>query len=178
MARHLRSGRRSIALAGALLAGLFLALPAGPILAAPSTFDWDAHDWPSESLSETYSGIGSPATDLTFTFSGDTNRFTNNSPDTNQTLTGGLSPAQDTLFSSFNFSSASQSITLTIDLSLPASGVSLVVFDIDRDTPASSGTEHVTISALDSQGSPVLPALTAADPACVSFTGNTANGLC
>ncbi|HJS28195.1 MAG TPA: hypothetical protein VJ768_01135, partial [Anaerolineales bacterium] len=48
--------------------GLSFFLITGRISAAPSVFDWDANSWPLGSLSEIYTGIGQPASVLTFTF--------------------------------------------------------------------------------------------------------------
>ena len=63
-----------------------------PISAAPSIFDWDVNEWPLGLLTRTYTGIGSPPTDFTFTFTGDTDKFYPSSPETNQIITAGITP--------------------------------------------------------------------------------------
>ena len=130
-----------------------------PVIAAPSIFDWDVNSWPLGSLTQRYTGIGSPLTDFTFTFSGDTSRFESNSPETNQIITGGISPPQNALFFAVKNMSGSESITLTIDLSIKVTDVSFTVMDIDIPT---GGIDKVVVTG-SLQGTTVIPTLTATE---------------
>ena len=155
---------------------LFLLVQAFPINAAPSIFDWDLNPWPTGNKIMSYPGIGSPPTDFTFTFTGDTSQFNLSSPWTNQIITGGIIPAQNSLFVAVDFTSSSQSITLTVDLTLEANNVSFLIFDVDQ--PVADGVDKIVVSGVDVLGAVVLPTLTATDPSCVTVVGNVATGLC
>ncbi|HJS29262.1 MAG TPA: hypothetical protein VJ768_06550 [Anaerolineales bacterium] len=150
----------------------------GRISAAPSVFDWDANSWPLGSLSEIYTGIGQPASVLTFTFSGDTDQFELfHSPQTNKVVTGGLNPHEDSLFISADFSAVTQSITLTLDLSIDSANVGFEIFDVDAPNVPEIGRDKVSVSGEDLLGGVVIPTLTALNPTCVDVSGNTATGL-
>ena len=159
-----------------LLATIFLLSTSRQNLAAPSIFDWESNPWPLGSLSQNYSNIGNPATEFSFTFTGDTSRMASTSPETNHSINGGLSPPQNSLFIAARFLSNTESITLTLDLSLPAGYVSFQLFDIDGN--GASVIDRVAIHGSDSQGQPVTPVLIANNPACVSVSGGVATGLC
>jgi hypothetical protein len=95
---------------------------------------------------------------------------------TNQIITGGISPAQNSLFFAADFSSNSQSITLTVNLSLVANNVSFLVMDVDHPVP--DGADKIVVTGSDVLGAIVLPTLTATNPTCVDVVGNVATGLC
>jgi hypothetical protein len=178
MQKKFRQNFVVIALASLLVTFIILAGLVNPIQAAPSIFDWDAHAWTLGALSQMYSGVGDPATNFNFTFSGDTNRFETGSPVTNQIVTGGLSPAENSLFIAVDYSNPAQVITLTVDLSTDVSNVSFLVFDVDAPVDLISGIDKITVSGSDSLNSVVIPTLTATNPSCVSVTGNVATGTC
>ena len=113
--------------------------PSGePILscAAPSRFDWDTNAWPYDVgvLSRTYSPGGSDGTAFTVTYSGDTAFRDTNSPSTSADMTGGIVPAEQSLYYFQNLSAPGTSVDVTIDVGAPGTGVQdfqMSVFDID-----------------------------------------------
>ena len=170
--------RVSFLILSVLIGGTFLLLSAAIRPAAPSTFDWDdeAHDWPAQSLMQTYTGVGSPATTFTYTFSGYTQRIEQGKPTRSYTITGGLNPAEYTLFYSADFRHITETITLTIDLSIESFNVEFLLMDID-DPNLGTGIDRVEVSGVEPLGAIQLPALTELGP-CVDVTANTAIGIC
>jgi hypothetical protein len=163
---------------GLIAVGLFALLAAGGYLAAPNIFDWDAYDWPTGYLSQTYPGVGLPATDFMYTFSGDTQHLQLfHSPDINQIITGGLSPSEDSLFIAADFITNTEEIQLTISLPMDIYNVSFTVMDIDAPN-GPNGIDKLRITGIDSLGVTRLPILTPADPSCVNISSNVISGLC
>lgn len=175
--------KRIIGIVG-IFAFVYLSLSlAIPVLSAPSTFDWDTITWSAGNTVQTFTGIGSPGTDFTFSSSGDTSQFVNSSPEINQTVTGGTT--ENTLFIAVDFLNTSQSITLTTDISpTSVTNVSFTIMDLDRantipDPPNEfDNVDEIEVLGYDYLGNPVFPTLEAANPACVSIVGNVATATC
>lgn len=109
--------------------------PALTCPAASGQLDWDANAWPSGSLSQNYAASSVP---FALAFSGSTNRLINfggaPTPATRTDLTGGFSPAQNSLLYVANFNNTSESITLTINAGSAGTGVAKLqfsIFDVD-----------------------------------------------
>ena len=154
-----------------------------PVLSAPSVFDWDTITWSSGATRTTYTGIGSPGTDFTFSSAGNTSQFANSSPEINHIITGGTT--ENTLFIAVDFLNTSQSITFTTDISpTSAIDVSFTVMDLDRaDTIADPPNEfdnvdEIQVLGYDYLGIPVFPTMVATNPACVNVLSNVATGTC
>ncbi len=176
--RSTQQGQSTPFLISIFAGGLLFILAAGRNFIVPSVFDWDTHNWPTGSLSQTYTDIGVPGTDFTYTFTGDTDRLEDyHSPETNQIAIGGLDPAEDTLFVAVDFENLSEMVTLTIDFSIESAGVSFVMMDIDSPNEG-VGIDRVQISGFDLQNFFVSPVLIATDPACINILGNLITGLC
>jgi len=114
---------------------LALALWLLPASAQAVVLDWDAVNYSSGSLSQSFDiDASNPGDDITITITGDTSYFAQNVND-NSNLTGGLSPAQQSLFMNMNYSSESQSIrvTVTFHYAYGVENVSFSIFDIDED---------------------------------------------
>jgi hypothetical protein len=172
-----RAHRIYILLASLVAGGAILLLTAQPSRADPSLFDWDVNNWPRGSLMEVYPGIGVPATVFTITFSGNTELIEDGLPESTPNLTGGITPPEDSLFFSALFTSFTETITITFELSNVAFNTLFQVFDVD-DPNSGNGVDRVAISAVDFQGQTVMPTLTAFNPACVEIIGNVATGEC
>lgn len=125
-----------------------------PTLSCPeptTTFDWDTETWTAGALSQSFaSGVG-----IDFTFTGDTGFFVNNatlggqSPVETTVLTGGLSPAEESLLVLVNYTSSSQQVVLTIDIGTPGEGVDNVQFDLfDIDINPSTANDANFIDRL------------------------------
>ncbi len=101
--------------------------------AGSTTHDWDlaANSWPSGSLAQTYAG-GSATLD--FTISGDTGAFQNSTPVTDNSTTGGLSPAQLGLYLFTNHVARADSVDVEFDIGAAGTGVpglQFSIFDVD-----------------------------------------------
>lgn len=174
--------KRLLAITGVFTIVFLLLSLVIPVFSAPSVFDWDTISWSSSATSQTFTGIGSPATDFAFSASGDISQFTASSPEINQNITGGTS--ENTLFISVDFLNTTQSITFTTDISpTSATGVSFIIMDIDRADdvivgPPYTNVEEVEVLGYDFLGNSVLPTLTATNPACVDIVDNVATGTC
>lgn len=154
-----------------------------PVLSAPSVFDWDTITWSPGATGATYTGIGIPGTEFTFSSTGDTSQFANSSPAVNQIITGGA--AENTLFIAVDFLNTSQSITFTTDISpTSATNVSFTVMDLDgadtiTDPPGEfDNVDEIEVLGYDYLGIPVLPTMVAANASCVTVVGNVATGTC
>ncbi len=154
--------------------------PSGePLLscALPAVFDWDSNPWAYNAavLSRSYPGGGSDGTDFTISVSGDTGFRDTNSPSTNTSMTGGLSPAQQSLYYFQNLSSTTQSVNFTIDVGAPGTGVQdfqFTLFDIDY----AAGQFRDRIAVTGSLGGvAVSPVLTPGS--ANSATGSVAVGI-
>ena len=140
---------RSVVRAGAVVA--ILAQPAQAVI-----LDWDAATWTSGSLSNSYNIDPAHAgNDITVTVAagGGTILMADpvtgaTSPTRNNTLTGGLTPAQNSLKISADLSSSTAYITLTIDFSAfyPAGveNLSFTLFDIDLNGSSYRGQDEIS----------------------------------
>jgi hypothetical protein len=105
--------------------------------------DWDAVTWTAGNLSSSYDiDASKPGNDITVTVSGDTGQLVpdNNapfdmSPCLSQSMTGGLSPAQNALLIYFNLTNTAQAVTLAVNFSAQytqgVNNVSFTIFDVD-----------------------------------------------
>lgn len=168
--------RRLLLAAGAVLL-------AGVTAARAAVVDWDANAWVAGQNSQSYNVDPSNAgNDVTFTFSGDVNKFRNDpatgqaAPVSNQTITGGLNPAQNSLFLGVDFHQ-NNTITLTVTFSAGyAQGVQdvmLSIFGIDKNG-ATYQDQIVSIYATAIDGSQIAPTITNVGSA-VSLTGSGVN---
>lgn len=106
--------------------------------------DWDTVTWTPGSLSNAYDiDAGAPGNDVTVTVSGNTNTLTNDSntglmtPAITQTLTGGLSPVQNSLQFAANLRTNSDifvNVNFSAQYTMGVSNVSVTIFDIDVQT--------------------------------------------
>jgi hypothetical protein len=127
-----------------VLAVLLAVLLAG--WAAPAkalVLDWDGVAWTPGSLSHSYDVSGDGLTDVTLTIASQQNNIWTTDPTTgtqtpaiNQTLTGGLSPVQNSLMLAANLKTQSD---VTVQLNFTggqygAGNVSFSIFDIDVTT--------------------------------------------
>ena len=129
---------RLVASIGAIAAIAAFAQPAQAVI-----LDWDAVTWTPCSLANSYNvDPANPANDVTVTAAtgGGTVLMTDpvtgaTSPTRNNTLTGGLTPAQNSLKISADLSSSTAYITITIDFALfyplGVQNLSFSLFDID-----------------------------------------------
>lgn len=153
-----------------------------PVFAAPSTFSWATYSWATPgALTQTYTGVGSPTRDITFTFSGDTGFLETDRPETNEIITGGLGD-QDNLFWSVNFDNTSRSVLLTITFNDYVTDVSFTVMDVDinynlDDPNVVDSQDEIVVTGIHAINGPVIPTLTATDPDYVSVVDNTATAL-
>lgn len=123
-----------------------------------SLLDWSVVDWPSGSLSNTYSNVDGVGVDISLAFSGDTSEILASHGSTSGALPTDLHTwdAQG-LWWAANFSQAGQGLTLTIIFDTLVSDVAFSVHDIDG---MSGNWEKLTVSGLAS-GSAVNPLITA-----------------
>lgn len=129
--------------------------------------NWDVLTWTPGTLSNSYDvDPNNPGTDITFTVSGTTNTFTNDTnsgvltPAITNSLAGGLSPVQRSLELAADLRTNSK-ITMTVNFSplytLGVKNVSFSLFDIDLETNKDRISSIYGI-ALD--GSKVAPTIT------------------
>lgn len=140
--------------------------------------NWDANAWPAGSLTQNYTASTVP---FSFAFSGSTNRLINfggsATPRTATDLTGGLSPAQNSLLYVANFNNTSESITLTFSAGAVGSGVAKMqfsIFDVDIGTGGNGFVDQLQITG-SLNGSLVVPVLTAG--VANTTSGITATGV-
>jgi hypothetical protein len=107
------------------------------------TLDWDGVTWTAGALSHSYDVDPAKAgNDITVAVSGNTSRLTTElvspnpmTPAITTDFQGGLASAKNTLCLAVNFSSQTQSVTVTVDFSslytLGVQNVSFTLFDID-----------------------------------------------
>lgn len=141
---------------------LALALWLLPAQAQAVVLDWDSVNYSSGSFSQSFDiDSNNPGNDITITISGDTSYFAQNIND-NSNLTGGLSPAQQSLFMNMNYSSESQSIlvTVTFHYAYGVEDVSFSIFDIDEDNSNDSNvgyTDKIALLGKNLSGTIVAP---------------------
>ncbi|MCD6051823.1 MAG: hypothetical protein K0Q55_3232 [Verrucomicrobia bacterium] len=103
--------------------------------------DWSTVSWTAGSLSNTYDVDGDSKDDVTITISGDTSALVSGYPTISTTMQGGLGSADDGLELRLNFTTDSQSITVTVTFLndyVGASDVSFSLFDIDGNRVGAS----------------------------------------
>jgi hypothetical protein len=130
--------RRVCVIAAVCLGFLLAGSPAAHAL----VLDWDTVSWSPGTLNNSYDLNGDSINDVTLKMTAQNNTFTNDpttgtmTPAINQTLTGGLSPVQNSLMLAANLYTHSD---LTVQLSFTgtqpgAANVSFTIFDIDVTT--------------------------------------------
>jgi hypothetical protein len=152
---------------------------AGTQAANALILDWDAVSWTPGTVNNSYDLNGDSINDVTVKMAAQNNTFTNDpttgtmTPAINQTLTGGLSPVQNSLMLAGNLYTHSD---LTVQLSFTgtqpgAANVSFTIFDIDVTTNSDiiSG-----IYGVAPDGTHVAATITNVGSA-VSFTGTGLN---
>ena len=141
--------------------------------------DWDVNDWPAGSLAQSYAANGET---FSFSFSGATNRFLPNFsgislPATNNALTGGLAPAQDSLLVGVNFAFDFEKITLEFSVGTPGIGIpelQFTVFDVDINTGAEAFVDFLQVGG-SIDGVPVAGTLT--NGVANTVAGSSATGI-
>jgi len=157
-----------------------ICLAAVAVVCAPRAeavvLDWNAVTWNPGDMSHSYDVTGDGQTDVTVTVTSQQPNIWTTDPTTgmqtpavNQTLTGGLSPAQNSLMLAANLHTKSDS---TIQLNFTggqygASNVSFTIFDIDVTT---NGDVISNIYGVALDGSHVAPTITNLG-STVSLTG-------
>ena len=148
--------------------------------AGSGQLNWDANSWPGGSLTQSYTASSTP---FAFNFTGDTARLLTNfngqtMPITSSDLTGGLSPAQNSLLYVANYQNTSQSITLTMNVGNSGAGVAKLqfsIFDVDLNAAGNNSGFVDQLQVTGSLGgSLVIPTLTAG--AANTTSGVTATG--
>lgn len=142
------------------------ARPAGvaPALTCPvgsTIHDWDSISWPAGTISGSYALTAIGAMNFNIGISGGV--FLNNatygglSPSRQNVVTGGLSPAQFSIFEIVDMTSQSGTVTNTISLPTAVPGVQFRLFDIDY--AAGQFADRVTVTGTFN-GAPVTQILT------------------
>jgi hypothetical protein len=141
-----------------------------PEMARGSLLDWDTASWTAGSLNGTFS-INSP-NDVTISIADSSSALSGSgTPANNQALTGGLSPVQNSLQISPNFTSTSGSITVTVTFNYSVQNVSFSLFNIDAKTSGQQSTRYVD------RVNAVQAALAGGGTAYATATGGTANSV-
>lgn len=148
----------SFTVSGARIAGI---APALTCPALTTLHDWDGISWSAGTTSGSYALAGIGTMNVGIAISGGS--FLSNatyggqSPTRQNIVTGGLSPAQYSIFQLVDFTSQAGTVTSTITLPTAVPGVQFRLFDIDY----SSGqfADRVTVTG-SFNGSPVYPVLT------------------
>ncbi|MFZ4695644.1 MAG: hypothetical protein ACOYMV_11005, partial [Verrucomicrobiia bacterium] len=118
--------------------------------------------WTAGSLSQSYDiDASNTGNDVTVSATS-TTTFTSSYPRLGTSPSGGLSPAQNSLLLSVNWSATSQSTTLTVDFGYAngVEGVTFSLFDVDRSsggTPYSYQDEISNIAAYYDAGYTIAP---------------------
>ncbi|KTE03738.1 proprotein convertase, P [Sphingopyxis sp. H038] len=135
-----------------------------PTLVCPvgtTMHDWDGVTWTAGTTSGSYALTAIGTMNFNIGISG--GAFLNNatyggqSPTRQNVVTGGLSPAQFSIFEIADFTSQAGTITSTITLPTAVPGVQFRVFDIDY--AAGQFADRLTVTG-SFNGSPVMPTLT------------------
>ncbi len=140
---------------------LTLALCLLPLRAQAIVLDWDSVNYSSGSFSQSFDiDSGNPGNDVTVTVTGNTGYFAQNIND-NSNLTGGYSPAQQSLFMNMNYNRENQFITVTVTFNYAqgVEDVSFSIFDIDRSTDRNDSgyTDNIVLLGKNLNGSLVAP---------------------
>ncbi|HWT42160.1 MAG TPA: proprotein convertase P-domain-containing protein [Sphingopyxis sp.] len=135
-----------------------------PTLVCPvgtTVHDWDSVSWPAGTTSGSYALTAIGTMNFNIAISGGS--FLNNatyggqSPTRQNAVTGGLAPAQFSIFQIADFTSQAGAITSTIALPTAVPGVQFRVFDIDY--AAGQFADRLTVTG-SFNGAPVTPTLT------------------
>lgn len=135
-----------------------------PTLVCPvgtTVHDWDSVGWPAGTTSGSYALTAIGTMNFNIAISGGS--FLNNatyggqSPTRQNAVTGGLAPAQFSIFQIADFTSQAGAITSTIALPTAVPGVQFRVFDIDY--AAGQFADRLTVMG-SFNGAPVTPTLT------------------
>lgn len=134
-----------------------------PTLSCPagsSLFDWDLNAWTAGSLNNSYTLANIGSINFTITSTGN---WVNNagfgglSPTRSAAITGGLSPAQQSLHQYLDFNTQSETADTVITLPTAVPGAQFQIFDIDFN--AGQFADRVVVTG-SFQGTTVLPTLT------------------
>lgn len=135
-----------------------------PALVCPAlttTHDWDSISWSAGATSGSYTlaGIGTMNFGIAITGGSFLSNATygGQSPSRQNVVTGGLSPAQYSIFELVDFTSQAGTVTSTITLPTAVPGAQFRLFDIDYSSGQFADRATVTGSY---NGSPVYPVLT------------------
>lgn len=135
-----------------------------PTLVCPvgsTIFDWDAVSWTAGSLNNSYPVTGIGTVNFGINISGgvflSNATYGGQAPARQNVATGGLSPAQYSLFEMTDFTSQSGTATTTITLPTPVPGAQFRIIDIDYY--AGQFADLVTVAG-SYHGTPVTPILT------------------
>jgi hypothetical protein len=139
---------------------LGVALGLGTVPSRALVLDWNSIAWTAGSLSQSYDiDPSNPGNDVTVAVT--STSFTSGHPAKSTVQTGGLSPAQSSLQLDVNWSSTSQSTTLTVSFNYAdgVEGVSFSLFDVDTGTgnPLSYQDEISNIAAYYDAGYTIAP---------------------
>lgn len=149
-----------------LRASLLLLLAPLAAGASSDTVDWDSESWTTEAT--TYTATLTDG-DVVFTVTDADSALQTGYPIQDQTNTGGLSPAQDSILFGLDFTAATVTngvVSITIDFddyytNAGAVDVYDVVFDVfDIDTGASSFVDEFTVYATDGSATDHYPSMT------------------
>lgn len=147
-----------------------LICPVGSVL-----FDWDTRTWTAGSLSNSYSVNGIGTVGFTLANQGayiNDAGFGGQSPALSTAVTGGISPAQNSLTQYIDFANRTQTSTASIALPVAVPGMQFRIFDIDFATGVFA--DRVTISGTFN-GVAVTPVVTNGNSNTVA--GTTATGV-
>ncbi len=140
--------------------------------------DWSSVSWTVGSLSNTYDVDGDSKNDVTITISGDTSALVSGYPAISTAMQGGLGSADHGLELRLNFTSDSQSITVTVTFLndyVGASDVSFSLFDIDANQVGASSNyryrDHLSNLAASGDSGLIPASLTASTVNSVAGSG-------
>lgn len=135
-----------------------------PTLVCPvgsTIFDWDAVSWSAGSLNNNYAVTGIGTVNFGVSIQGgvflSNATYGGQAPARQNVVTGGLTPAQYSLFEITDFTSQSGTATTTITLPTPVPGAQFRIFDVDYNSGQFADMVTVTGSY---HGTAVTPILT------------------
>ncbi len=149
-----------------LLAIGAMAVLAGPLDAACSsntdglTADWNDVSWNAGATSRTVTvpyNDGDGDMDVSFIFSGATNRFNSGYPQVSTMFSGGKGTSQRSLGVVSNFANNSEQLTLTVNFPDEVENLEFTIFDIDYLANSGGGgfRDLVTVTGVNAAGSSV-----------------------
>jgi hypothetical protein len=137
--------------------------------------DWNAVNWPSGDLTDSYNIEGVAGDVITITITGDTGDLASNVNDTTD-LTGGQGGSQQSLFINVDFDSPGLNyivVTVEFDWWAGAQNVTTTLFDVDRSS-GSWRDRIAEIIGIDLNGNVVVPTITTSPDNSLS-NGGTSN---